>query len=359
MQHGPHNPNGGLTLIPLPTHKRQAREIKLLIEAKTQKPQHNTPVDIVTPIWDYRSNGEPRLDLSNDHISGHDVIILAAGPGTPEMLTQLLFSLTYAKGRHARRISLVTGYFPLSRSDKDEGSSELALPRSVYSWFQGACGGKIDRIIVPDPHSPQIVMAGETGVITPVSMMRRLLAKALDDAQELGKEHICLLFPDDGAHKTFAEPVYTILAALGMESTPIFTAYKRRYSSRKTQHLGLVTDIESNTALLPGSLVITLDDEIATGGTNISVAKALKEIHGVSAVWAAATHGVLCGNARERFNSEDCPIDRVYITDTIPVHERKLSQLIEKDRLRVVSWVPDLANILFYHHWNMNIRAMR
>ncbi|MBT5819866.1 MAG: ribose-phosphate pyrophosphokinase [Candidatus Magasanikbacteria bacterium] len=359
MQNGPHNSNGGFTLVPLPKFERQAHRISKIIEEKVHKPTQDTPVDIALPKWGIRPSGEPFVQLSNNHISGHDVMVLAGGSGTPETLIQIMLILAYVKGRHARRISLVTGYFPLSRSDKDEGSLELALPGLLYRLFQTSCGNSIDRIIVPDPHSPQIVMAGETGIITPVSMMRRLLAQALGDAEAAGLEHICLLFPDDGAHKTFAKPVHTILSAMGMEHVPIFTAYKRRYNSHTTQHLGLVTDIESNKALLPNSLVITLDDELATGGTNISVAKALKEIHGVSAIWAAATHGVLCGNAIERFNSEDCPIDRVYITDTIPVHERGLNQLIEKDRLRVVSWIPDLANILFYHHWNMNIRAMR
>ncbi len=358
MQHIPFNQNGGLTLIPLPTYERQAQRIAAIIQEK-EKPARSTLVDIALPKWGHRSNGEPFVQLSNTHISGHDVMILAGGPGTPETLLQIMLILAYAKGRHARRISLVTGYFPLSRSDKDEGSLELALPGLLYRLFQTSCEGSIDRIIVPDPHSPQIVMAGGTGVITPVSLMRRLLAKAIDDAQKLRKEHICLLFPDDGAHKTFAKPVYSILEAMGIESTPIFTAYKRRYNSKTTQHLGLVTDIESNRALLPNSLVITMDDEIATGGTNISVAKALREVHGVSSIWAIATHGILCGSAVERFTAEDCPIERVYITDTIPIHDRGLNTLIEKEILHVISWVPDLANIIFFHHWNMNIREMR
>ncbi|MBH41424.1 MAG: hypothetical protein CL685_01795 [Candidatus Magasanikbacteria bacterium] len=358
MQQIPLNPNGGLTLIPLPTHERQAQRITQIIQEK-DTPVKNTLVDIALPKWGRRSNGEPFVQLSNTHISGHDVMILAGGPGTPETLLQIMLILAYAKGRHARRISLVTGYFPLSRSDKDEGSLELALPGLLYRLFQTSCGGNIDRIIVPDPHSPQIVMAGGTGVITPVSLMRRLLAKVIDDAQRLGRGRICLLFPDDGAHKTFAKPVYSIIEAIGIESTPIFTAYKRRYNSTTTQHLGLVTDAESNMALLADSLVITLDDEIATGGTNISVAKALRQSHGVSSVWAVATHGILCGNATERFSAEDCPIERVYITDTIPIHDRKINTLIEKEILHVVSWVPDLANIIFFHHWNMNIREMR
>ena len=355
MQDEAYNQNGGLTLVPLPRFEKQAREIAQIIENKGM----NTSVDIATPVWGNRSSEEPFVQISNNHISGHDVMIIAGGPGTPTTIMQIILILAYVKGRHARRISLVTGYFPLSRSDKDEGSVELALPGLLYRLFQTSCGQSIDRIIVPDPHSPQIVMAGEMGIITPVSMIRRLLDKALSDAKTLGISNICLLFPDDGAHKTFAKPVYSILNATKDACIPIFTAYKRRYTSEAIQHLGLVTDRPANMERLEGALVISLDDELATGGTNLSVARTLKNIHNVSQVWATATHGILCGSAVQRFMSPDCPIDRLYITDTIPTHERGLEILEDHKILHVVSWLPDLANILFYHHWNKTVREMR
>jgi phosphoribosylpyrophosphate synthetase len=72
------------------------------------------------------------------------------------------------------------------------------------------------------------------------------------------------------------------------------------------------------------------------------------------------THGVLCGPAADRFAEPSCAVDRVFISDTIPVTNRsELEPLIEAGRLDVTSWCPDLSWILYHHHWNLSIRELR
>jgi hypothetical protein len=69
---------------------------------------------------------------------------------------------------------------------------------------------------------------------------------------------------------------------------------------------------------------------------------------------------VLCGPAADRFGEPSCPVDRVFISDTIPVSTRpELTPLIESGRLDVTSWAPDLGWILYHHHWNLSIRELR
>lgn len=348
----PFNQHGGLTLVPMPGFERLARDVKGRIEQGSYA--FETPVDIAEPEFGLRSSGEPFVRLGKEHIAGHDCVVLASGPGTPEMLTQLLLVLRYLSGRRASRIAAVTGYFPLGRSDKDEGAREFALPPLIIDLMMMSTYSDLDRVIAVDLHAPQVVMSGRTGFITEVSMVRRVLKRAVDEARALG-EPVCLCFPDDTAAKRMESAVSQISEELGVDFPSVY-GVKRRSSSRDSTLSALFGDLHA----LDGSTVLNLDDEIATGGTNINSAAELKGAHGAARVWAVVTHGVLCGPAAERFMAKDCAVDRVFITDTIPVDNRpELAPLLETKRLDVTPWGPDLSWVLYHHHWNLSIRELR
>lgn len=352
-----YNRNGGLTLVPMPGFAEMAFQLKDTIEGRNHREKDPpTEVDIAIPDFGLRSNGEPFVRLAKDHIGGHDCVVLTSGPGTYQMLVQLLLVLGYLAGRRAGRITVVSSYFPLSRSDKDEGSLELALPRLIVDLMQSAADGRLDRIIAVDLHSPQVVMAGKLGRITEVSMARRVLKRALDDAIEAGwRGKICILLPDDGAQKRYANVIKQVAQETG-EVLPVVIGQKRRTDSRNSELLGLSGDISA----LRGALVIGLDDEIATGKTNGDTAAAVKDSFNALAYWAAASHGVLCADAAELFQRNDWPIDRTYVTGTIPPENRaELAPLLQSGKLVVVSLVKDLAQVLYYHHWDRSIREMR
>jgi ribose-phosphate pyrophosphokinase len=345
-----YNRNGGLTLVPMPGFVELAHNIKKLIEER----EKDTPVDIVMPEFDTRSNKEPVIRLGKEHIGGHDCVILTSGPGSDQMLNQLLLALGYLVGRRAARISVVTGYLPLGRSDKDEGALEFALASHVTHMIIQATYERLDRIIAPDLHAPQIVMAARLGSITEVTLARRVLKKVVSDGKEMN-QHICLLLPDDGASKKFTRAILQVEKELDI-NLPVVCGQKRRDSDVKSKLLGLAGDTES----IKGALVIGFDDEIATGSTTIHTAEAVMKQYGAAAYWAAAVHGVLCGEAPKLLSDPACPISKVYITDTIPPHGRsELDRLRASDRLVVVPWAEDLAHIVYYHHWDISIREMR
>jgi ribose-phosphate pyrophosphokinase len=248
----------------------------------------------------------------------------------------------------------VTSYFPLGRSDKDEGGTEFALPPLVTDLMMTATYQKLDRVIAVDLHAPQVVMSGRTGFITEVSLVRRVLRRAVEHARSLG-DPVCLCFPDDTAAKRVEDAVARIATELGVELRSVY-GVKRRKSSHDSTLRSLFGDLDA----LRGATVLNLDDEIATGGTNIDSARALKRDHGAARVFAVVTHGVLCGPAAERFAAPDCPVDRLFITDTIPLEQRKaLAPLVASGRLDVTEWADELAAILYHHHWNFSIREMR
>mgnify|MGYP001614838425 CR=1 FL=1 len=350
-----YNRNGGLTLVPMPGFEALARQVKEKIEGRKDRP---TPVDIVHPVFGERDSGEPFLQLGKDHIGGHDCVVLTSGPGTYQMFGQLLLVLRYLVGRRAERVAVVSGYFPLSRSDKDEGQLEFALPPIIVDLMVAAARGKLDRIIAVDLHAPQVVMSGHAGLITEVSLVRRVIGRAMRDAcvaHDAASVAVC--FPDDTAAKRAEEAIARAWEeVVGMGAPDVVYGSKRRKDSSESHLKRLYGDVES----VRDSIVLSFDDEIATGGTNINAGLMLKQEHGAREVWAVVTHGVLCGRAAERFADAACPIDRVYITDTIPVENRPaLAPLVAQGKLVVVPWWEDLGHIVFHHHWDLSVREVR
>jgi ribose-phosphate pyrophosphokinase len=64
-----------------------------------------------------------------------------------------------------------------------------------------------------------------------------------------------------------------------------------------------------------GKNVVIFDDIISTGSTLVEAARALREA-GAREIYAACTHGVLCGDARERI--VDSEVKELILTDSIP-----------------------------------------
>ena len=115
-----------------------------------------------------------------------------------------------------------------------------------------------------------------------------------------------------------------------------------------------------NLSALKNAIVLAPDDETATGGTQINAAAQYIKQFGAKEVWAGVTHAVLCGSAPEKFAKSDCPITRLYVTDTIPVVNRaELKGLIDSGRLHVISWINECALVIYYAHWNDDIYDLR
>lgn len=343
------NNNGGLTVVALPGFEDFTKTVQEAIQKK-----YAYEVDLVIPDFDLRASGEPFLKLRKDHLGGHDVVAITSGPGTYEMLGQLQLLLHYLKARRSRRIAVVTGYAPLGRSDKDEGSDELALIPHVIHILRSAAYGQLDRFITTDLHSPQAVMAaGEMGIITPHSMARHILRSAIRDALA-ERAKVCLMLPDDGARKRFKDAIDRLEKEFDT-TFPIVIGQKIRKSSTESRSVGFFGDIKE----MKDATVIGFDDEIGTGKTTIDIANAAKGKYGAKKFFAAVIHGVFCGNAVELFCQQHCKVNRIYVTDTIPIMNRpKLLPLVKNKRLRIVTWAYELAEIIHLHHWDQNTREI-
>lgn len=352
-----HNQNGGLTIVAFPGFEKVAEEIQSIIQDK-EKEKHGDKapvVDLVIPVFKERISAEPYCQLSKEHIGGHDCVIITGGPANWAMLGKLQMLLSYLVGRRARRISIIFGYFPLGRSDKDEGELELALPPMFVRQWQAAANGNLDRIIALDLHSPQIVMSGWSGLITEVSMARKILHQAVMDAKSLGYEKIVVHFPDDGAAKRYEKAYDKVASESGVKL--YWTEGSKRRSDDGHCDLGPIT---GDTDKLSDSLVIIMDDEAATMTTTLKRATSLLKNYLCKEVWGSIVHGVFCGDGHTKLTAPDCPMTRLYCSDSIPFEKRMhLAHLLENKKIHVVSWITELANIVYHHHRDESLRQMR
>ncbi len=349
----PQNGNGGLTIVPMPGFEGRAEQLAKLIHEKSQRDdEYLTPVDIALPEFLLRPSGEPYVELGKKHLDGHDVFVLASGPGTYEMTGQLTYLLGYLAGRKAGRITVVFGYLPQGRSDKDE-HKVFALPPILVTAWLAVSQGLLKRIVCVDPHSNQSTMVGHTGLITPVWLTYRLLKSLWDEASKVS-DKVILSFPDASAKKRFMPALKQLEKDLG-RGVPIVYASADRIDAEVKHLEGMGGALEA----VQDALVIQLDDETASGGTQIKAAKLLRKM-GASAIWSGVTHGVLCGDAPAAFMAADCPIDRLYIVDTIPPERREdLHELRDSGRLFVLTWMDDLAWVIYRAHWGLDVRETR
>ncbi len=106
--------------------------------------------------------------------------------------------------------------------------------------------------------------------------------------------------------------------------------HKRRSKteSNKVEALDVIGDVS-------GRKCVVIDDMIDTAGTICAAAEQLKK-HGAAEVYVMATHGLFSGPARQRL--QDSPVDKVVITDTLPVEKTA-----DFEKLEVLSLAPLIA----------------
>lgn len=107
---------------------------------------------------------------------------------------------------------------------------------------------------------------------------------------------------------------------------------KRRVGNDdKAVAANIIGDVKGKTALI-------FDDEVSTAGTMVEAAKILKD-HGAKEIYAACTHGILCGPAIERI--QNSPIKELVTTNTVPLTKEK-----QIDKIKVLSIAPLFAEAI-------------
>jgi ribose-phosphate pyrophosphokinase len=240
----------------------------------------------------------------NESIRGADVFLVqstaanAAQEMTPnDALMELMVMVDAAQGASAHRIIAVMPWFGYARQDKKSAPREPISARVVAKCMEGI---GVDRVLTMDLHSGQIQGFFEVPVdhMTASPMLTQYF---MDQAFD---EELVIVSPDAGRVKmarNFARKIGTHWAVMEKERP-----------AQQVAEIGYVVgDVKGKTAVL-------VDDMIDTAGTLCAAARTVLD-EGAARVIACATHGVFSGNAFERLSYEESGIERIVVTDTIPL----------------------------------------
>jgi ribose-phosphate pyrophosphokinase len=249
------------------------------------------------------ANGEFRNRFS-ESVRGADVFILQSHASygdrsINDSIMEQLIMIDAAQRASAKRITAVCPNYGYARQDRKAEGREPITAKLVADLFKAA-GAK--RMVSVDLHSGQIqgFFDGPVDHLTAIPVLEKYI-------RDNGTDPV-IVSPDAGRIKVAERMAQHLNADLAF-------IYKRR--PKGTTNIAIARDIIGD---VEGRQCILVDDMIDTAGTIVSACEILKA-KGASDVWAMATHGVLSGPAIERLRA--APIDRVVITNTLPIPPEK------------------------------------
>lgn len=251
----------------------------------------------------------------NESVRGKDVFIVqshasANGYKIEESVNEHFYLINAAAGSSAKSVTAIAPYLAHSRGDRKSKGREV-VPAPLLIQFYEAAG--VDTMMSVDVHSAQTTehfRAGAYDHLTAQPELRHAVS------EYLGKEALskCVVVaPDAGAVKNnnrHAEELSD--SEEGLDIEVIFMGKERaREDSTQLQRGKEVSGVEDK-------ICLTFDDMIDGGGTMVSAAEILKN-SGAEKVYVGATHPVFSGQATEKLMRSE--IDKVFVTDTLPVSE--------------------------------------
>jgi len=265
------------------------------------------------------ANGEiyARYDES---VRGCDAFVIQSHTSPiNEWLMEQLIMVDALKRASAKRITVVSPFYPYARQDK-KGRGRVPISARLVADLYKAAGA--DRIMSVDLHAAQI-QGFFDGPVDHLFAMPVLLAhfqKQLDPAT------LTVVSPDMGRVRV-ADIWSDKLGA------PLAIIHKRRDPLVPNQ-----VTVHEIIGPVDGRVCLIVDDIIDTGRTIVKAAEALKA-NGAVGVVVAATHAVFSPPAIELLQSE-C-INSVVVTDTLPIPQDK-----RWDRLTVLPIAPLIARAI-------------
>jgi ribose-phosphate pyrophosphokinase len=239
-----------------------------------------------------------------ESIRGADVFLVQStsaneqsGMTPNDALVELLTMIDAAQGASAHRIIAVMPWYGYARQDKKSAPREPISARIVAKCLEGV---GVDRVLTMDLHAGQV----QGFFHVPVDHMTAMPMLTQWFVDQNMTDELVIVSPDAGRVKTarnFARRVGSHWAVMEKERP-----------AQQVAEIGYVVgDVKGKTAVL-------VDDMIDTAGTLCAAAQTVRE-EGAARVIAVATHGVFSGPAYERLAYESSGIERIVVTDTIPL----------------------------------------
>jgi len=256
------------------------------------------------------SDGEQHVQFL-ENLRGKDVFLVQSTNSPTEHWIRLLLAIDAARGASAREITAVIPYFGYARQDRKARPRE---PISVRVFAEALESVGTDRVLTMDLHNDAIggfFRESNLDYLYARPVFIAFFRKFFKDA--LAKDDLVVVSPDAGGvvrAQSYARRL--------MKEAELAIIHKERDIPNKVARMKLIGDVKGKVALI-------IDDLVDTCGTLARAADILVE-NGATEVYAAATHGVLSGDAIETI--EKSPIKHLFITDTIST-DRSLGSKIE------------------------------
>lgn len=237
----------------------------------------------------------------NENVRGSDTFIIQPTcQPVNDNLVELLIMVDALKRASANRINCVIPYYGYARTDKKDQPRVPITAKLVADLITKAGA---DRVITMDLHADQI--QGFFNI--PVDHLYSIPLFARHFKSSLNLDNAVIVSPDSGGANRARYLAQRLKCGFAIGD-------KRRVANDDSAELmNIIGDVKDKTAIL-------FDDIIDTGGSLTKVAYALED-KGAKKIYAACVHGVLSGNAIQ--NIEDSPIEKLYVTDSIPLNNNK------------------------------------
>ncbi len=272
-----------------------------------------------TSAYDF-ANGEIYVRYE-DSVRGSDAFVIQSHTvPINTWVMETLIMVDALKRASAKRITVVTPFYPYSRQDKKHRGREPISARLVSDLFERAGA---DRIMSVDLHTAQI----QGFFDGPVDHLFALPLLADHVEERYAGAEFTVVSPDAGRLRV-AERWTDRLGGC-----PLAFIHKTRDPFRPNE-------VKSNRVVgeVAGRSCILVDDMIDTASTITNAARQLREA-GAADVIVVATHGILSGEALDRL--KNAPVSEVVLTNTLPIPpERQI------DGMTVLSIAPLIARAI-------------
>ncbi len=263
-----------------------------------------------------------------DNCRQRDVyIVQPLAPPTQENLMELLMMVDAARGASAAQVNVVMPHYAYARSDKKD-APRISVGGRLVADLLATAG--TDRVLTMTLHSEQV--HGFFSV--PVDHLTALPVLA-EHYRGRDLSNTVVVSPDFGNAKAAGR----FARALGVD---VAAGSKRRTADDKVIIDAIVGDVA-------GKDCIVLDDEIATGGSIVTLIEAVRS-YGVQSISVACTHGLFTGRAAKRLNAM-ADIDEIVTTNTIPQDK-------PVDRLVTLSVAPLFAEAVRRIHLGESVSTL-
>jgi ribose-phosphate pyrophosphokinase len=275
------------------------------------------------------SDGEAYCQIL-ENVRGTDVFVVQPTcPPVNENLMELLIAVDAMKRSSAARITAVVPYYGYARQDRKDKPRVPISAKLVANLMQAA---GVDRALFVDLHAPAI--QGFFDVPVDHLFAAPVL---LEWIEEQRYANLIIVSPDAGGverARFYAKRLNVDLAIID----------KRRVEANVAETMNVIGDVSGRTAVI-------VDDMVDTAGTLVGSVEALRD-KGARAVIACFSHALLTGPALQRL--ADSEVERVVVTDTIPLSEDKL----RSSKIKVLSVASLLGEAIARIHSNSSVSSL-